>query len=105
MWNSPTSCSLGERQRDRRPAAHAEVEPAGTILSAAQMGGELARVKWLLWHGHVFHALQVLDDLEFDLDGEQDPSPAPLWTGALGSRGRSGTRYASGDHSRGHQPE
>jgi hypothetical protein len=31
---------------------------------------DLERLKWLLWHGNVFRALQVIRDLEFDLDGE-----------------------------------
>jgi hypothetical protein len=31
---------------------------------------ELERLKWFLWHGNVFRALQTVDGLEFDLDGE-----------------------------------
>ncbi len=46
----------------------------GRLVSATQVGGELERVKWFLWHGNVFRALQVLDDLGFDLDNE-DPGP------------------------------
>lgn len=29
---------------------------------------ELDRVKWYLWHGNVFRALQVLDEIEMDLE-------------------------------------
>ena len=29
----------------------------------------LERLKWYLWHGNVFRALQLVEDLEFDLDG------------------------------------
>ncbi len=29
---------------------------------------ELERLKWYLWHGNVFRALQTVDDLEFELD-------------------------------------
>ena len=31
---------------------------------------ELERVKWFLWHGNVYKALQVLEDLEWDIDVE-----------------------------------
>jgi hypothetical protein len=31
---------------------------------------ELERVKWFLWHGNVYKALQVLEDLEWDIDAE-----------------------------------
>src|SRR5207302_9727670 len=37
---------------------------------AADVIEELARLKWLLWHGNVFRALQIIRDLEFDLDGD-----------------------------------
>ena len=35
---------------------------------------ELERLKWFLWHGNAFCALQVIDDLKSDLDTE-DPTP------------------------------
>ena len=31
---------------------------------------ELEGLKWFLWHGNVFRALQVVEDLEIDLDAE-----------------------------------
>ena len=31
---------------------------------------ELARLKWLLWHGNVFRALQTVQDLQIALDSE-----------------------------------
>jgi hypothetical protein len=37
---------------------------------ATQVADELERLKWLLWHGNVFRALQTVDGLEFDLDME-----------------------------------
>jgi len=37
---------------------------------AAEVIEELDRLKWLLWHGNVFRALQTVQDLEFDLDVE-----------------------------------
>lgn len=35
---------------------------------AASVGEELGRLKWLLWHGNVFRAVQVAGDLIMDLD-------------------------------------
>jgi len=37
---------------------------------AAEVIEELDRLKWLLWHGNVFRALQTVQDLEFGLDVE-----------------------------------
>jgi hypothetical protein len=37
---------------------------------AAEVADELERLKWFLWHGNVFRALQVIEDLEIDLDVE-----------------------------------
>jgi hypothetical protein len=31
---------------------------------------ELERVKWFLWHGNLYKALQTLEDLDFDVDAE-----------------------------------
>lgn len=39
----------------------------------AAVGQELERLKWFLWHGNVFRALQSIDDLVIDL--EEDPDP------------------------------
>jgi hypothetical protein len=46
-------------------------------VSAAQAGTELTRAKWLLWHGNTFRALQVLDDLCFDLEHQPTDRPDP----------------------------
>jgi hypothetical protein len=42
---------------------------------------EIDRVEWYLWHGNVFRALQVTDDLYFDLEGLVVACPAvtKLW--------------------------
>ena len=37
---------------------------------ATEVAKELERLKWLLWHGNVFRALQTIQDLEMDLDCE-----------------------------------
>ncbi len=42
---------------------------------AAEVLKELARLKWLLWHGNVFRALQTIEDLQIDLDNTEHPSP------------------------------
>src|SRR5712692_5987182 len=36
--------------------------------TAVEVAEELERLKWFLWHGNVFRALQVIGDLETDLD-------------------------------------
>src|SRR5437870_2849059 len=36
---------------------------------------QLERLKWFLWHGNVFRALQVIADLEEDLDLEGEIAP------------------------------
>ncbi|MGO9794317.1 MAG: ISKra4 family transposase, partial [Solirubrobacteraceae bacterium] len=41
---------------------------------ARTAASELERLKWFLWHGNAFRALQVIDDLKIDLDAE-DPTP------------------------------
>jgi len=37
---------------------------------AAEVIEELERLKWLLWHGNVFRAVQTIDDLEVALDSD-----------------------------------
>jgi hypothetical protein len=34
-----------------------------------EMETTVARLKWYLWHGNLFRALQLVEELEFDLDG------------------------------------
>ena len=41
--------------------------------SARAAASELERLKWFLWHGNAFRALQVIGDLKIDLDVE-DPT-------------------------------
>jgi hypothetical protein len=42
---------------------------------AAEVAEELERLKWSLWHGNLFRALQTVDDLQIDLDNDEHPSP------------------------------
>jgi hypothetical protein len=41
---------------------------------AAEAAEELDRLKWFLWHGNVFRALQTVEDLQIDLDNTEQPS-------------------------------
>ena len=34
----------------------------------------LERLKWHLWHGNVYRALQIVEDLEVDLESREEPS-------------------------------
>jgi len=37
------------------------------VVTRAEVERELERLKWFLWHGNVFQALQIVEDLEDDL--------------------------------------
>lgn len=43
--------------------------------TSEEVTAALERVKWFLWHGNVFSALQVLQDIEFDLESLTSRSP------------------------------
>jgi len=43
--------------------------------TGSEAASQLERLKWFLWHGNVFRALQVVGDLEMDLDVD-DAGPA-----------------------------
>ena len=50
--------------------------------TAVEVAEELERLKWFLWHGNVFRALQVIGDLETDLDvDDADPGQRKLRKG------------------------
>ena len=42
---------------------------------AAEVAEELEQLKWSLWHGNVFLALQTIDDLQLDVDNTEHPRP------------------------------
>lgn len=50
------------------PTSHEQAHP-GTLDE------QLERVKWFLWHGNIFMALSVLEDIEFLLEGAIDDGP------------------------------
>jgi hypothetical protein len=54
-----------------------------------QVAPNLERVKWYLWHGNVFRALQVLDDIDIDLElsAEEHPAVSKLGKAITGFRG------------------
>jgi hypothetical protein len=45
-----------------------EEEERCLVVTQAEAACQLERLKWYLWHGNVFRALQVIEDLEVDLD-------------------------------------
>jgi len=45
----------------------------------AEASRQLERLKWFLWHGNVFRALQVIEGLTIDLDVDDAVQPAARW--------------------------
>jgi len=58
----------------RSPPRDPDPPPGSPIDPAARASEELERLKQFLWHGNVFRALQVVDDLAIYLDTD-DPGP------------------------------
>src|SRR6266542_4711226 len=56
-----------DKELDEEELDDEEEEPA-FVVTRAEAERELERLKWFLWHGNVFRALQVIEDLEVDLD-------------------------------------
>ena len=50
------------------PRREAAEDDARDVVDPAQIAEELTRVKWLLWHGNSFTALEVLEGLGLDLE-------------------------------------
>ena len=46
----------------------AHTEDAAEELDTVDVGKELERVKWFLWHGNVVRALDAIEDIEGELD-------------------------------------
>jgi len=51
-----------------------DLPPSPPVDLAAEVGKQLERLRWFLWHGNVFRALGIIGDLIFDLDIE-NPRP------------------------------
>src|SRR6266540_1918699 len=45
----------------------------------AEASRQLERLKWFLWHGNVFRALQVIEGLTIDLDVDDAVQLAARW--------------------------
>jgi hypothetical protein len=43
-------------------------------LDVSALDKQLERLKWHLWHGNVYRALQLIEDLEWDLEAPEEPS-------------------------------
>jgi len=43
-------------------------------LDVPALEKQLEGLKWHLWHGNVYRALQILEDLEWDLEAQEEPS-------------------------------
>jgi hypothetical protein len=48
------------------------IEAADQANLSAEIEKELERLKWNLWHGNVHKALQIVKDLEYSLDFEEN---------------------------------
>lgn len=92
----------------RKPEAEDE-EDTGPI-TAEQITAELDRVKWFLWHGNSFSALETLQDLEMDLEAgagaregiKRLDKAVQEFTGYIGANRaflvNYGDRYRNGEH-------
>ena len=58
---------LGNEQ-NMTPAHMPPTEDAEEELDTVDIGKELERVKWFLWHGNVVRALDTIEDIEGELD-------------------------------------
>ena len=59
------------------PLDHVPVEPMDDeepVLDVADLQKQLESLKWHLWHGNVYRALQIAEDLECDLDSGDHPT-------------------------------
>jgi len=45
-----------------------EFQPAARCDLATEVGKSLESLKWSLWHGNVYRALQTIEDLQCQLD-------------------------------------
>ena len=55
----------------RSPPPDPDLPSSPPVDLATDLGKQLKRLKWFLWHGNVFRALQITGDLLVDLDVEQ----------------------------------
>jgi hypothetical protein len=53
-----------------------EVIAAAPDHDLAKLDDELERVKWYLWHGNIFRALQVIEHIQWQLEDLDEEVPA-----------------------------
>jgi hypothetical protein len=46
-----------------------------TTPDLEKLDAEFERIKWYLWHGNVFRALQEIQGVQFDLEGYEEEAP------------------------------
>ena len=59
---------------EKKPLQSEEEEPEPCMLTREKLEQDLERIKWHLWHGNVFRALQIGEDLEEDLEMLEEKS-------------------------------
>lgn len=57
-----------ETKKTRPGFEEEEEKPSPSVPTLGELEHQLERIKWYLWHGNVFRALQIGEDLEEDLD-------------------------------------
>jgi hypothetical protein len=62
----------GRQAHDRRCSVSRSGDEEKGQLDAATVEKPLESLKWHLWHGHIYQALQLTEDLECDLDSGVD---------------------------------
>ena len=55
----------------RSPPPDPDLPSSPPVDLAADLAKQLKRLKWFLWHGNTFRALQIIEDLVVDLDVEE----------------------------------
>jgi len=63
-----TPASFKRARTSAPPPDPDELPPAARCDLATEVGQSLESLKWFLWHGNVFRALQTIEDLECQLD-------------------------------------
>ncbi len=57
-----------KKTKKRHRQIEEEEEPSASIPTIEELEHQLERMKWYLWHGNVFRASQIGEDLEEDLE-------------------------------------
>src|SRR5262249_25271255 len=59
-------------------SAQSDAKGVSTQDKGEEFEKELERVKWFLWHGNLYKALQALEGLQLDIDAEESPEARKL---------------------------